>query len=141
MTAKEYLNQAYRLENKIKVLKRRIETLKELVTSVSSPGFEEHYNSNRNTNAPFVKTQEKIIECEEETNRRMKLLIELREQILYHIDLMEDPDESLVLEHRYIYNMPWTDIGKELYVDERTVRRWHNKALAHFKVPEKPIII
>ena len=40
MTAKEYLGQAYRLENKIRLQQRRIAELRELATSVSSPGFE-----------------------------------------------------------------------------------------------------
>ena len=58
MTAKEYLRQAYRLENKIKMLGDKIATLRLLATSVSSPGFEERYNASRNTDAPQVKAIE-----------------------------------------------------------------------------------
>lgn len=48
MTAKEYLNQAYRLEQRIKLAKMEIEELQELSCCVSSPGFEERYNATRN---------------------------------------------------------------------------------------------
>lgn len=141
MTAREYLGQAYRLENKIQILRRRIEELQEMRGSVSSPGFEEHYNASRNTDAPFVKTIEKIMEYEKKYEEKMRLLLDLKEQIRECIDKLDNPDEALVLEHRYIYNSSWVDIGNELYVDDRTVRRWHNKALYHFKVPENPITI
>lgn len=141
MTAKEYLGQAYRLENKINLQKRRIEELQELATSVSSPGFEEHYNASRNTDAPFVKTIERIMEYQEEADKRISLLLDLREQMRCAINEMTNPDMSLVLEYRYIYNMPWSKIGDELFVDERTVRRWHNMALSQFKVPKNPIKI
>lgn len=141
MTAREYLGQAYRLENKIQILRRRIEELQEMRGSVSSPGFEEHYNASRNTDAPFVKTIEKIVEYEKKYEEKMRLLLDLKEQIRECIDKLDNPDEALVLEHRYIYNSSWVDIGSELYVDDRTVRRWHNKALSHFKVPDNPITI
>ena len=141
MTAKEYLGQAYRLENKIRLQQRRIAELRELATSVSSPGFEEHYSATRNLDALFVKTLERIMEYQEEADKRIVLLLDLREQIRTGIDEMESPDEALVIEHRYIYNMSWADIGIELNADERTVRRWHNKALSHYPIPENPIKI
>lgn len=141
MTVREYLGQAYRLENRIQILRRRIEELQDMRGSVSSPGFEEHYNASRNTDAPFVKTIEKIMEYEQKQDEKMRLLLDLKEQIRDCIDKLDNPDEALVLEHRYIYNEPWTTIGKELYVDDRTVRRWHNRALAHFIMPENPIKI
>lgn len=141
MTSKEYLSQAYRLEKRINLQQRRLEELRELSTSISSPGFEEHYSASRNTDAPFVKTLDRIYELEHLTDRKLRQLVELREQIRSGIDQMESADEALVLEHRYIYNMNWIDIGHELDVDERTVRRWHNKALAHYNVPENPIMI
>ena len=52
MTAKEYLNQAYRLEQRIRLLKDNIEETRALSGSISSPGFEQHYNPNRPTEAP-----------------------------------------------------------------------------------------
>ena len=50
-------------------------------------------------------------------------------------------DERLVLTYRYIKNDTWGQIGEELYADERTIRRWHNRALAHVVVPDTPTSI
>lgn len=63
MTVKEYLNQAYRLEQRIRLLKDNIEETRALSGSISSPGFEQHYNPNRPTEAPYVKTLERSWKC------------------------------------------------------------------------------
>ena len=42
MTPKAYLNQAYRLEQRIKLDREEIATLQSLAGDVGSPGFEEH---------------------------------------------------------------------------------------------------
>ena len=65
MTAKEYLSQGYRLDQRIRLVSEEITNLQELAGSVSSPGFEEHYNATRNTEAPFIRTIYKIMELEE----------------------------------------------------------------------------
>lgn len=136
MSTKEYLNQAYRLEQRIRLHKERLEELRELSGSVGSPGFEEHFNPNRNTEAPFIKTLYKIMELEEKVNNELSDLLKLQVEIQGVIDALPDMDERLVLTYRYLKNMSWSQIGDKLYVDERTVRRWHNKALAHVKVPK-----
>ena len=53
MTVKEYLHQAYRLDHRIDSDIAEMERLRGMACSVSSPGFEEHYNPNRPTDAPF----------------------------------------------------------------------------------------
>lgn len=141
MTAKEYLNQAYRLEQRIKLAKMEIEDLQELSCSVSSPGFEEHYNATRNTEAPFVKTLYKIMEMQDKVNKELDLLLKLKEEIKQVIMELSDQDEILVLKYRYLYNWTWARIGDEIYADERTVRRWHNRALSHIRVPVNPTIV
>ncbi len=136
MTAKEYLNQAYRLEQRIRLHKERIEELRDLSGNVGSPGFEERFNASRSSDAPYVKTIMKIVELEEKVQAEFDLLIKLQLEIQGVIDEVSDMDERLVLTYRYLKNMSWSQIGDKLYVDERTVRRWHNKALAHVKVPK-----
>lgn len=118
MNAKEYLNQAYRLEQRIKLAKMEIESLQELACCTHSPGFEEHYNSTRNTEAPFIKTMYKIMDMEDAVDKWLQ-----------------------VLQYRYLYNWTWYRIADEIAADERTVRRWHNRVLSHFAVPDNPTII
>ncbi|MFW5668976.1 MAG: DUF1492 domain-containing protein [Acetivibrio ethanolgignens] len=135
MTAKEFLSQGYRLEQKIRLAKLEIENLKELSGSIGSPGYEEHYNPNRPSEAPFVQTFMKIMELEEKVDKELKHLIGIREEIKMVIGEVADTDEQLVLMYRYIHNLTWANIADEMHADERTVRRWHNKALSHVIVP------
>ena len=141
MTAKEYLSQGYLLEQIIKLIKMDIEYWQDLASSVSSPGFEEHFNATRNTDAPFVKQIYKMMEYQDLLTEKLELHMNLKREMQKAIEEMSNQDERLVLEFRYIKNLTWPRIADLMYVDESTVRRWHNKALNHFVVPENPTTI
>ena len=141
MNAKQYLRQAYRLDQKINSDLAELSRLREMAASIGSPDFEEHYNPNCPTEAPFVKALEKVWEMQEKINAEVDMLVNLKEQIRMAIDKVENPDEQMVLRYRYIHNYTWEQIGDALYADESTIRRWHGRALQHIEVPENHITI
>ena len=141
MTPKTYLNQAYRLEQRIRLDTEELENLRTLAATVSSPGFEEHYNPNHPTDAPFVKTLNRIWEMEQKVKDELDLLLRLKKEIQSVIAKVDNTDERLILTYRYLKNYPWARIGDELYADERTIRRWHDRALSHVVVPENPVVL
>ena len=75
MTVKEYLNQAYLLDQRIHSHTIECEELKAMAESISSPGFEEHFNASKNTDAPYIRTLEKLWEMEEKVLREQERLI------------------------------------------------------------------
>ena len=93
MTAKEYLSQGYRLEQITKLIKMDIEYWQELACSVSSPGFEERYNSTRNTDAPFVKQIYKMMEYQDLLTAKLELHIKLKTEMRQAISEMSNQDE------------------------------------------------
>lgn len=141
MTPKEYLKQSYRLDQKINSDIAEAARLREMASSVGLPGFEEHYNPNRPTEAPFVRCLDRVWELEQKINAEIDKLVDLKEQIRSVIDMVENPDEQMVLRYRYIHNWTWEQIGDALYADESTIRRWHGRALQHITVPENCIRI
>lgn len=141
MTPKEYLRQAYRLDQKINSDLDEVNSLREMASSVSSPQLGERVQTSRNTDAPFVRCLEKIMDLEEKINKEVELLVELKKEIRSVITTVEDTDERLVLKYRYVHNYTWEQIGNELHADARTVRRWHGKALLHVIMPDNPITI
>ena len=141
MTAKEYLKQAYRLDHRIDSDIAEMERLREMVCSVGSPGFEEHHNPNRATEAPFVRVLEKVWLMEEKINAEVDRLVDLKAQMRTVIEAVPNTDERMVLRYRYIHNMTWERIGDELHADKSTVRRWHGAALAHVVLPDNPIVV
>ena len=54
MTVKEYLNQAYLLDQRIHSHTIECEELKAMAESISSTGFEKHFNASKNTDAPYI---------------------------------------------------------------------------------------
>ena len=141
MTVKEYLNQGYLLEQRIHLSQLELEQLRELATTVSAVGFEEHYNATRNTDAPFEKTLMKIMKMEEEERQMLEKLLDFKKELKSIISGIENKDERLVMYYRYCCSMRWTDIADKLGWDARTIKRWHNKAIAKISIPENPTII
>ena len=141
MTPKEYLKQAYRLDQRINSDIAEVGRLREMSVSISSPGFGEKVQTMRNTDAPFIKSLNRIYDLEERINHEIDLYVNLKDQIRDVIDTVENTDERMVLRYRYIHNYTWERIGEELLADARTVRRWHGQALNHVTLPDNPIII
>mgnify|MGYP002515056543 CR=1 FL=1 len=81
------------------------------------------------------------MELEDKQNSLLNQLLEFKQEMCEVIDSVDDLNERMVLYYRYIGNESWQDIGKRLFVDERTVRRWHNKALSHVVLPENPMVL
>ena len=139
MTVKEYLGQAYLLDKRIKSDTMELEELRLMSQTISSPGFEEHYNASKNTDAPYIKTLEKMFDTESKIMTEMNLLLELKEQIRDVISQVEKPEHQMILRYRYIHNLSWSKIGDKLCADITTVQRWHNKAIAKIKLPNNAI--
>lgn len=133
MTAKEFLNQPFDLQRQIRIKEKRIQCYRELACSVSSPGFEEHYSSSRNTKAPFERYLDKINILEEELIRDYSELEKLKHTVDVAIDGMEDPIEELVLRYRYSKLMKIDDIASEMQYSVRWIKRVHARALEHFE--------
>jgi DNA-directed RNA polymerase specialized sigma subunit len=141
MTAKEFLRQAYRLDQRINSDIAEVARLREMSTSVSSPAFGERVQTSRNTDAPFVRCLEKIMALEEHINNEIDLYVDLKEQIRTVIETVPNTDERMVLKYRYVHNMTWEQIADELYESVSTVKRQHGSGLTHVEMPEEPIVI
>lgn len=141
MTAKEYLRQAYRLDNRIDSHIKELGRLREMAYSISSPSLGERVQTTKSGQAPFVRNIEKIMEQEQKIDEEIDMLVDLKAQMRDVIKEVEEVDEQLVLRYRYIHNMTWDEISDELSADNSTVRRWHGQALLHVELPENPIKI
>lgn len=135
MTAKEYLNQARHLDALIHCRLREIDYWRDLSSSVSGSGFEEHHNPNRPTEAPFVRCLEKIDEIQHSVEEKVAYLICLKEEIDKAIDKLDNRDEQLLLRYRYLDSCTWEEIAAMLNVSIRSVHRIHGMALQHFSIP------
>jgi RNA polymerase sigma factor (sigma-70 family) len=139
MTVKEYLGQAYLLDQRIRSYTIECDELRQMAESISSPGFEEHFNATKNTDAPYIRTLEKLWDMEETVLREQESLIDLKAQIREVISQVDKSEQQAVLRFRYIHNYSWPRIADELGVDRGTVQRWHNRAINKIILPENAI--
>lgn len=137
MKAKEYLQQAYRLNELIDSDAHELERLRDLAGRISSPNFGERVQSSRNLDAPFVKYLGDIMEMEEKIQKELCRLVVLKKQILAALENMSDREERLLLTYRYLNNESWEQIAVDLSVSMSTVHRIHASALRNFPVPNQ----
>ena len=141
MTAKEYLGQAYRLDQRINANLEEVARLREMASSVSSPSWEEKTGGSRPTDPPFVRCLVKIMDLERHIDVEVDRLVDLKRQIRTVIEELPDRDEQTVLRYRCLLNYTFEKIGDRMCADRTTAFRWYCKALTHVKVPENPIVI
>lgn len=141
MTVKEYLRQAYLLDQRIDMDIKEKENLRRMAYSLSAPSLEERVQKSAPNQAPYTRAVDKLIDMERKIDAEIDMLVDLRKQI--HQVINEVPNESYrqVLRLRYVHNMSFELIGAELAVNRRTVIRWHDAAIAKAKLPEDYIRI
>ena len=137
MTNKEYFQQAVWLDRKIDSYIREAERLREMTMGISSPRLGDKVQTSRPHEARFVGGIEKILALEEKINSEIDALVALKEEMRGVIDALPTYEEQAVLRCRYLCNMKWDDVAAELDANPRTVRRWHDAALAHAIQPER----
>lgn len=134
MTAKEYLGQAYRLNELVNSHLAEIDELRSLSCSLSGSNFGERVDHTRSTDPPFVSCIAKILDMEKELGIEIDRLIALKGEINSAIKSLDSPDERMLLRYRYVNNYSWSKIGILMNVSNRTVHRIHSSALKNFSV-------
>ena len=142
MRAKEYLQQAYRLDKRINSHIRELGDLKQMAQGISSPRLvADKVQTSPSGDSPYVSALMRIWEIEEKINAEVDLYVDLKAQIHSVLKQVSNPDYLMVLRYRYIHNYCWEQIGEELLADRRTVIRWHDAAIKQLLVPENAIVI
>ena len=130
MSAKQYLKQAYRLNELIQSNQKELDELHDL--SISLPGTDyskDKVQTSGSSDASYTKIIEKIIELEKAIESDIEKLLSLKLEIRTVINQVNDNEEKLLLKHRYLNFMSWDEICFEMNVSMRTAHRIHNLAL------------
>lgn len=127
MTAKEYLNQAYRLNELIASNIRQIEKLRESATNISIGSFDSKVQGGNSSG--FANACDKIIDLQKEIEKDTDQMISLLHEIRTTINKIENADEKLLISLRYLEFKNWTEIADKMGYAERHAKRIHGKAL------------
>lgn len=136
MNAKEYLKQAYRLDELIRSNIAELDNSFKLSSSVGSIDYsKDRVQTSPKGDAPFVNQIMRIMELERAINEDLEKLYALKLEIRTTINKVENADEKLLLRCRYLNFMSWDDICEEMNVSIRTVHRIHHNALENVILP------
>lgn len=78
----------------------------------------------------------KIIDLQNEINRDIDRLVDLKREIVTVIKAIENPEYQTLLEKRYLCFLTWEKIAVDMGYDLRWLYRIHKRALDEIRVPD-----
>ena len=128
MTAKEYLGQAYRLDQRINSKLQQVDSLRSLTQKITASYDGEVVSHTRNVTS-LQDTIIRLMEAEEELNRQIDELVDLKMDITRLIDQVHNESFRLILEKRYLCFLQWDQIAAEMHYSRRWVLNKHDRAV------------
>ena len=134
MTSKEYLGQAYRIDQRINLKMEQVASLRALATKATATysDMPKGYGNVHSGENVIVK----IIELENQMNADVDELVNLKQEVVGAINAIPHPEQRLVLELRYLSFKTWDEIAEEMGYGVDNVFKLHKKALNSLVVPE-----
>ena len=136
MTAKEYLSQAFHIDQRISSKLSQVMRLREAATNCTAT-LSDMPRPDSPSRQQMTDTICKIVDLEREINEDIDRLVDLKAEARRTINAVSDPDQQLILELRYLCYKPWNEIMTELGYSEPTIYRLHGEALKKICVPVK----
>ena len=132
MTAKQYLQQSFKLNAKINANLLELERLRALSTCVASPDLSKDKVQTGSVTDRIGNTVAKIVDLEiliiDETDR----LVDLKREIRERLEAIEDDDLRLVLQKRYVNFQKWEQIAVDMNYGYQWIHKLHKRALNLF---------
>ncbi len=128
MTAKEYLSQAYRLDQRINSKLDQVSSLRALAHKVTKSYASEGGHGIRQMFS-MENTIVKIIDLEHEIDNQIDKLIDLKQEIVGVIQAVDNLECQFLLELRYLTFKTWKEIADNMGFTFQWVHTLHQKAL------------
>ena len=132
MKAKEYLSQAYRLDQRIDAKIEQVMSLRNLAAKATSTLSDAMPSGTRNVHR-MEDIIIKIIDFENEVNADIDSLVALKHEIVNVIKSVPNLEYQTLLELRYLCFKSWEQIAVMLGYDLRYTHKLHNRALEECK--------
>mgnify|MGYP001115417196 CR=1 FL=1 len=134
MNAKQFLRQAYKLNELIESDKDELENLRSLSTSIAGDMTQERVQTSASSDK-IVNIVARIVDLENEIHDEIEQLIALKKQIRDVINKLENVNEKLVLKYRYLMFFQWEEICDKMHYSPRQIHRFHDSALENIEIP------
>ncbi len=128
MNAKDYLSQAFQLDQRINSKLEQVTMLRDLALRTTSVLQDDKVQSSKQQ-SPMENALVKLMSLEEEINDDIDQLIDLKRELTMFVAEIENPSHRLLLELRYLGESTWEEVAAIMGYDIRWVYRLHRKAL------------
>lgn len=133
--ARFYLEQAYRIDQRINCKIEQVSSLHNLATKANSTLTDMPGSPNRNIHR-MEDIIVKIVDLENEINHDIDMLVDLKSEIMQVIKKVDDLKLQTLLEQRYLNFRTWEQIAVDMGYNVRHLYRMHDKALKAVIVPK-----
>lgn len=133
MNAKEYLKQAFYLDKRINSKLEQVESLNALATKATSTLSDMPKSPSRGP-SKLEDTIVKIIDLQEEINRDIDKLVDLKAEMVGTIKQIQDKELQVILEKRYLCFETWEKIAVDMNYSIQHIFRLHSKALKNIVI-------
>lgn len=133
MTIKEYLSQAYRIDQRINSKMEQVKRLHDLATKATST-ISETCSCNVGNRQRMESNIVEIVDLEREINEDIDVLIKVKKKIIAMIKTVKNPEYQTLLELRYLCFKTWEQIALEMCYSIQHTFRIHSKALEKIKI-------
>lgn len=131
MNAKDYLSQARFLDMTINSKIEQLESLNSLATKATATLSDMPHNPNRGTSS-LEDTICKIIDLQDEINRDIDALVDLKREIIHRIKKIDNSEYQALLELRYLSFLSWERISVDMNISMQHAFRLHDRAIENF---------
>ena len=128
MTIKEYLSQAYRIDQRINSKLEQVRSLRGLAEKATSTLSDTPCSGNGNKQK-IESVIVKIIDLEHEIDEEIDRLVDLKQEIVSLIKHVKNPEYQTLLELRYLCFRTWEQIAVEMHYELRYLHKLHRRAL------------
>ena len=129
MKAKEFLQKAYRIDQRINSKLEQVTSLRELATKATATLQDSPIKGSRHVHS-MEDIIAKMADLETEINQNIIELVELKGEIVSVIQKIDNPEHQTLLELRYLCFKTWEQIAVEMYYSVRNIYKLHDQAMA-----------
>ena len=128
MNAKDFLSQAYRIDQRINSKLEQIQSLRELATKATATLAGAPVSGSRKVHS-MSDIIDKMVDLENEINEDIDRLVDLKREIVTAINRVQNPEHQTLLELRYLCFKSWEHIAVTMNYNSRHVFKVHDSAL------------
>jgi len=128
MNAKEYLSQAFRLDQRIKYKLEQVDELRDLAKKITA-NFDSERVDGAKQRSPMENAIVKIIDLENQIDIDIDRLVDLKGELFNFVSSIDNQSYRMLLELRYLNEKTWEEVSEIMGYNLRWVYRLHGMAL------------